>query len=251
MINFSLILPTRKKPRHLQLMIESIFYTTKDMSKIEIVIGVDTDDNSGEAVFNILKKLYPIKAKSIFIHSRQRGSHIEEHYMNWLASLCTGKYIIMTNDDCLFRTIDWDIAVFNKLEEYLKDKPDGLVCGIVDDKEKDRAELGFLQNDFSMLTQNSIEALGFFLEPRYNNSSADTNIAYTYHLLDRVLDLRKVCTIEHNPPEMENLDNNYVSHDDRASILVESKIKRESFLKYDTYSIEQLKKLREYMKRKK
>ncbi len=250
MINFSLLTPTRKRPKHLWLYLETLFKVTEDMSKIEVQIGVDKDDDSWKVIIEYLKKTYPEKGKSLIVHSRFRGTHIEEHYINWLASFSKGKYIMMTNDDCLFRTEGWDIKVFKRLEEYIKDKPDGLVFGVVNDKEKERRELEFLQSDFTLLSRSSIEALGFFLEPRYSNATADTNIAHIYHLLGRVLDLTKVCTIEHRPLEMKKLKENYIAAQDPETIRVQSKIKRESFLRYDTYSLEHLHTLQKYIRRK-
>lgn len=245
MINFSIMIPTRKRAQHLRLVLDSIFNTSKDISKIEIQIGVDTDDSSWKSIVE------QYKTNNIFIHSRIRGDSFVEHYANWLASFCTGKYIIMANDDCLFRTEGWDLNVFNKLEAFLKGKSDGLVCGIVKDGEEELGRgksLGFLTSSFPLLSRNTIEVLGFLFNPQYRDASADTNMQYTYHLLDRVVDLRKICTIQHRPPEMKNLDNNYFSHKDRDSIQIQSTIKKESLLTYDKFSKDQLQKLKRYIK---
>ena len=50
---------------------------------------------------------------------------------------------------------------------------------------------------------------------------------------------------------MKKIKNNYLAAHDPETIKIQSKIKREGFLKYDTYSLENLKKLQQYIKRKK
>lgn len=209
-MKFSLMIPTRKRPKKLELFIRSIFETTFNRNEIEIRVGGDNDDQTIKATIERLKKENP--GWNLYLHQRPRGNSLVSHYINWLAlNFCTGKYIITLNDDCLFRSKNWDIKTYLRLEEYLKDKPDGIVLGVTKDTIPIKYEEheGYLVTGFPLISKKSVEVLDFFLDPIFMDATADYDICQLYATIGRSVDLTDIFVIEHNPKEFEGLDNNY------------------------------------------
>ena len=44
--------------------------------------------------------------------------------------------------------------------------------------------------------------MGYFLDPHYLSSTSDTDICKLYGSIGRSIDLRDICFIQHNPPEL-------------------------------------------------
>ncbi len=202
-INFSLLIPVRCCPEQLKLMIDSIYQTVGDRKTIELLIGIDDDDMIVRKAISFIQTKY--RNENISVHSRPRGNSLVEHYFNWLAkNYSKGKYIMVTNHDCLFKSQDWDINCFKRLEEYLKDKADNLVYGLTQDCETTRT-LDKKITNFPIISKNAIDVLGYVLDPRILRWGADIDIAELYQSVDRVLDLRDICIIEHRPDSLMNL----------------------------------------------
>jgi len=220
-MKFSLMIPTRKRPKQLELLIESIIKNTNKMEDIEIHFGVDIDDLVTIDLVSKLKIKY--SKYNLELHVRERGNSVVNHYINWMAvSFCVGEYIIGLNDDCLFKTKGWDIKSYNKLYEYLKDKPDGIVLGLVEDMEIYRIkENKNIASDFPLISKKAVDVLGFFLNPDYLNCGADDDICILYKAIDRLLDLRDCIVIQHWPPEFKGLDNGYSFVNDGSNVKVE------------------------------
>jgi len=208
-MKFSLLLPTRKRPQQLRKLIESILLTTHNIKDIEIHLAIDDDDIQIQDTAVVLKDQY--KLCNLLIHMRPRGNSIVTHYYNWLAlHFCQGKYLMVLNDDTLFRSQDWDKNVYNRLEEYLKDKPDGLVLGISEDLDSDReVHNDYLVCGFPVISKESVETLGFLLDPSFMMATSDDDICKLYATIDRVVDLRDILVIQHHPPEFKDLDVKY------------------------------------------
>ena len=201
-MNISILCPTRQRPIQFQMMMDSLFEHTINKQDIEIHVTIDNDDNVAMEAFEKVQNKYP--KENIILHRRKRGNSLVSHYFNWMCQFAKGKYILLINDDCLFRTYAWDFGVYNRLEEFLKDKPDGIVLGTIRDNliyEENRQIEPYLIGIFPLLSKKAYEVMGYFLDPHYFSSTSDWDICRLYGSIGRQVDLRNICFIEHNPPE--------------------------------------------------
>lgn len=198
-INFSLLIPTRNRESQLDLLLESIMNLTLDITKIEFMFCLDTDDI--DSIRTIKKFIEEYTDLNILLLKSDKGESCVYHYMNRLGYLARGKYIIVTNDDTMFGSPEWDINCYNRLEEYIKDKKDGIVLGIVEDKETGKriGNDGNIVTDFPVISKKGIETLGFVLDPHYWSSTSDWDICHLYFKANRCIDLRDILIIHHHP----------------------------------------------------
>jgi glycosyltransferase involved in cell wall biosynthesis len=116
-MKFSFIIPTRGRPQWLRECIESIYSTVSDVSRVEILLGMDTDDI--DTVAFIRDTIITQKWDSVRIELFQRaGYHNLQVYVNRLAEIATGDYFIFFNDDARVLTPKWDLTV----EEAVRDE---------------------------------------------------------------------------------------------------------------------------------
>jgi len=207
MIKFSLIIPTRKRPRQLVSLVESLVEHTANINEIEIRFGVDNDDVKTQEALNLLKIKYP--QHNFYIHKRNRGNSLVYHYINWLGSFCIGKYIFIVNDDCLWKCKNWDVLVYQRLENFLKDKPDGIVCGICQDIGYTPEEQSYLTTGFPIISKKAVDTLGFVLDPCFMDATSDDDICKLYATVGRTVDLRDILQIIHYPLGSTVFDENY------------------------------------------
>ncbi len=135
---------------------------------------------------------------SVKFYGRKRAPSTNNDYYNWALQFVKGKYIIISNDDALFTKQDWDVLGWNKLEDYLKDKPDGIVYGVIEDEEKEphRKENEYF-SCFPLFSKKIADVLGFVFNPLFIRDGADWNAFYIYQKLGRVLNLRNEIIIRH------------------------------------------------------
>lgn len=200
---FSIILASRNRPQYLKATIKNIALTANSKENYEIILIIDEDDTE---TFIVAEEL---EQPNIVIQTRSRGNNFVEHYINWAYQFCRGKYILPLGDDVLFKSTDWDIKSYKRLEMYLVDKPDGIVLGITKDgisiHETQGPEWGLpCACSFPIISRKGIEALGFILDPHFYDESADLNILLTYNKIGRLIDLRDIFTTFHMPKEYVN-----------------------------------------------
>ena len=133
-MKFTIIITTRERPQLLQDCIDSIRDTAYDKSSVETIVMSDKDDEKTNGIMSqivgVWKKDYP----NVTWEARDRSSWMHKDYINYaIFKYGTGKYVISVNDDTAFVTKDWDKVLWDKLENYLEDKPDGVVYGSLDD----------------------------------------------------------------------------------------------------------------------
>lgn len=188
---FSILLPSRERKDYLKYTVQEMLFTAGNRDNIEIIVIMDTDDT---ATLNLIPEFE--KMKNVFIKIRPPGNSLVDHYFNWGVQFTKGKYIMIGDDDSLFKSKNWDINSYNILEEFLKDKPDGVVCAVVDDGIAKHLEHGRQYNciacSFPIISRKAIDALGFMLDPRFVHESADLDIILTYTAINRIVDLRSV-----------------------------------------------------------
>jgi glycosyltransferase involved in cell wall biosynthesis len=198
MINFSIIFPTRERPKLLSALLRTIETTTSEKDKIEVLVVYDDDDRETDKTVEIFEEFYrDIKLR---FYRVERSRNFSRDYYSFLAKKSKGRYVWAINDDAEFWTQGWDKIVLLKAEEYLRDKPDRVVYIKVSDETH-----GEGATCFPILSKESVEALGHFFNPLYPTWSADLKLytVFVHKDVDRVLDLSQDVFLGHNSPHNE------------------------------------------------
>ncbi len=180
MTKFSLLCPSRNRLDMLENLIQSIINTTNNPKDIELLIAVDNDDLDTQKY--IKDRTYPFNVK---VFTRDRSDFFNRDYYNWLAHFSKGKYLWAIGNDVVFKIKDWDNIISDKIEEYLKDKSDRIVCvGVKDDTPKpDSKKPQF--SCFPIITRDAYDVLGTFLHSELNTWGADYTIYTLYKQIER------------------------------------------------------------------
>jgi hypothetical protein len=205
-MNFSIVLASRQRIPLLENMLKSIKETCCDLNQIEVLIGIDNDDSETRAASQRLKNDFHF-AK---FFSRTRSTMLNRDYINWVyENNGSGKYIIVCNDDCVFKTIDWDNKIISKISKYLQDKPDGIVYGYISDSIVYRFGLNYCC--FPLVTRKAFECTKMLMPPQCPAWGADIYLWQIYNSIDRVCDMSEIM-IEHFSFHSEKRERDQISH---------------------------------------
>ena len=108
----SIVMPTRKRPKDLCRLVESIIKTVRYPENIEVCICVDHDDMESATALIPLSDRIDIK---VCIISAQR---CHGNYWNSAWRQATGDVIQMSSDDFIYRTKDWDVEVLDEINKF-------------------------------------------------------------------------------------------------------------------------------------
>lgn len=111
-IDISLLVPTRGRPKLLRRLFESLADTTSRIEKIEIVLYIDDDDFPTHEVTHPPLQLI----KLIKSHGEKMG---RMNQMCYEAS--HGRFVMLMNDDVVFRTKAWDARVLDAFTRFPDD----------------------------------------------------------------------------------------------------------------------------------
>lgn len=103
----SIILPTRGRPQGVMALIDSINYTTSDLSKIEMIIKIDDDDLSYVESLDAINQMANFKLTIIGGH-RLHGYCSLNVFVNQMTQMAEGRWLWMLNDDVRVVTHGWD-----------------------------------------------------------------------------------------------------------------------------------------------
>lgn len=205
-MNFSIVLASRERSQLLVALTKSIAENTHDLSQIELLVAIDDDDPESHDAARHIHGWFPWAR----FFSRPRSEWLNRDYLNWVYEKNgTGKYIIICNDDCLFRTQNWDQIALAKLEDYLKDKPDGIVYGYLEDKLTFKHGYGFCC--FPLISRAGFLALGWAIVPVFRGWNADLWLWKTYLAVDRVCNIGEV-VIEHMAYHAGKRERDHISY---------------------------------------
>ncbi|HEY5311190.1 MAG TPA: hypothetical protein VIK18_01680 [Pirellulales bacterium] len=101
MIDISLILPTRKRVPQLTRALTSLVATAWRPESLEVVLYVDEDDAQSHAV-----EFSGLRLVKLLGRRGTMGAITRTCY-----AACQGRYLMLANDDIVFRTPGWDAAV--------------------------------------------------------------------------------------------------------------------------------------------
>tara|TARA_R110002167_G_scaffold183836_6_gene384294 strand:- start:710 stop:1408 length:699 start_codon:yes stop_codon:yes gene_type:complete len=158
----SLFLNTRKRTSLLDNLLSSLYTTAYDPNSIEVFITVDNDDDETK------KFLDKYKDNNINIRSIERPSNLHVS-INEMASMATGDFLFVLNDDVIFRTYHWDKKI---IESY---DPNEILYISTNDNSIDKTKSRRYAS-FPILTRGAYEALGFFMSEKFVSHGGDVHL---------------------------------------------------------------------------
>ncbi len=162
--NISLLLPTRGRPSLVYRLFDSILGVTSDPDSLEIVLYIDDDDTESQGIsFDALSVVKLVRPPDTM------GNINRACY-----SASSGRYIMLLNDDVIFRTQNWDIAV---LEAFTRVGDDiALVYG------NDQI-MGRYLASFPIMSRTVCELIGGICPKEYKRDFIDDHILDTFKRL--------------------------------------------------------------------
>ncbi len=177
MIEFSLFLNSRGRPKELLSLLDSIYNTCHDITQIEILINIDLDDmeNQEEVMEKILEKNYPV---TIFLIERPKNLHTA---LNSLAEMTAGNYLFVLNDDVVFLTENWDKIILDETQSIKNE----VYYIHTTDTSMDKGNGGYYSS-FPILTRAAYEKLGYFMDERLVGLGADVCLYRVFNEVGRI-----------------------------------------------------------------
>lgn len=196
---FSIIIPTRGRPRRLRETWESIFVTVSNPDQVEVVIAADSDDPE------TIREVAHLPGMRRVLVAKERKFAVPKWAYAYPAA--SGKICMLCGDDIIFRTPDWDKKISAAFEQW----PDriGMVCiaeGIWNGK--------LATNIF--LSREWIDALGYFVADGLRHNFVDQWIDEIAKAIDRRCYLGDVMAEHIHPVKFpEVADATYAIQDER------------------------------------
>jgi hypothetical protein len=184
MLKFSLLVPTRERIIPLKRFFQSLLENTNNPSYIEVLIMCDNDDIQTIEALKLIQEEY--KILNITYYQRTRSEWNNEDYYNCLARKSKGKFIWVCADDLIFLVKGWDDIIWDKLNFYLGDKPDRLVCANILDNTPAPGEPPGDKSEFPcfpLFSKEVLQVLGEVLNHNLPTWGADR---YAYTLFTKI-----------------------------------------------------------------
>jgi aspartyl/asparaginyl beta-hydroxylase (cupin superfamily) len=175
----SLLCPTRGRPRWLAALLRSVEQTAHRPDRVEVLCYVDNDDPE-------LPRYQALLGGGTFGRLGRCVLHAGEPLgvptaWNVLADLATGDYLLMANDDQLYVSYGWDLAVDAAAAALARDHPDEIGCLYFD-----AGQYGSAAPDFPMISRAWYRALGYFAPTIFQQWSAEKWIFDIAHQAGRL-----------------------------------------------------------------
>lgn len=233
MKNISLITPLRGQHDLFENMMETLRQATSYPQEIEVLIALDSDD------FESINKVYFWKQRFDFTWLEffivNRSEHFTRDYVNFLARCAQGRFVININADSEFKTKGWDEELFTSMQHGFASKGDDIFLGLVQDGLDRKGEDKFLPN-FScwpVVSKQSIDLLGYFLDERFTIWGPDHFIAMAYKEANRLISLTHI-KIDHNSfhsgrrPDDGNYERFKKIHEKSPLVITDEMIRKEA-----------------------
>jgi len=167
-VNISLLLPTRHRVALVHRLFESLARTTADLQGLEVVLYVDEDDPASQEISHPTLSLVKIVGMpGLAMGSMNRACYAASH----------GRYVMLINDDLIFRTQEWDIRILDTASRFA----DEIVLIYGNDLDQEDAV-----PTFPILSRTACEILGEICPRAYLDLYIDV------HLLDIFKQLRRL-----------------------------------------------------------
>lgn len=188
-IRFSLIFPFRERLNYLMHLLTTIRTATSNLGGIEVLIAADNDD----PVLTI-DKMEDIEREYKDINLRffygDRSIHFTKDYINPLARIAKGRFIMTINDDSEFITPDWDEILYNRLDEACSKLGDDIIYAMISD--------GKNQGSFScwpIQSREAVKATGKFFNEKFYCWGPDVAIASVYKRLSQATGKQRIIKV--------------------------------------------------------
>jgi hypothetical protein len=153
----SLILNFRDRHDFLNKMFDSLIKTTEKPQDVEVYLGCDNDDSKTTEMIEFYQKAYaPLKIKFYFT---ERSDYFTRDYINPMARLSKGDWLMVINDDVQFLTPGWDRIIEQGMKAQAEKFGDSCLLGYVKDRPKARLSKGSMAC-FMVLGRDVLKALG-------------------------------------------------------------------------------------------
>jgi Glycosyl transferase family 2 len=103
----SVLTPSRGRPISLCNSIASLLNMASAISDIEVLVAADPDDDSTLALDNRVLG----SSASVHVVPERWGYDALHQYYNYLASVASGDWLLLWNDDALMKTPSWDTVI--------------------------------------------------------------------------------------------------------------------------------------------
>ena len=110
--SISLLLPTRGRRRHVERLLAAVAATTADLARLEIVAYVDRDDVESHGIAHRTVRIQTL----IRPPGASMGTMLRACY-----EASRGRYVMLINDDVIFRTAGWDRRVIEAFTRFADD----------------------------------------------------------------------------------------------------------------------------------
>lgn len=167
-MTISLLLPTRGRAALVQRLFESLIQTTADLRGLEVVLYIDEDDSASHKIsspaFPLIKLVGP---PGMTMGSMNRACYDASH----------GRYVMLINDDVIFRTPDWDTQVIETFNCFPDDI--GLVYG-------NDLDQGAAIPTFPIISRTVCDVLGEICPRGYKNLHIESHLFDVFKQLVRL-----------------------------------------------------------------
>lgn len=157
----SIICPTHKRSQRQKIFAESVMSNCSDPSAIEIIFGIDNNDEEAIATFFEISKIY---GKDVIQLCLFPPNEKMSNFANLCYKVASGEIIGNFADDVVFRSKDWDVVVrscFDAVEDkiLLLWSDDGIWGGQL--------------ASHTFLHKNWVETLGYINAPYFHTAWTD------------------------------------------------------------------------------
>ena len=197
-MKISIVLLSRKRIGLLRDLLQSISDNSDDISNIEVIVGLDLDDQSSMSEVAVTENIYPF-CQMIF-RTRQFNMH---HHINSLARMSTGDYVMVMNDDCRIITSGWDSRI--KAEVLLVKEKWADDIFYIATKDSSIDKVGNCEYaSFPFISRTAILAGGVFMDQTFPCHGADVATWRIYNTIGRVhkTECFEIDHILHSSPEL-------------------------------------------------
>lgn len=166
-VNISLLLPTRGRPNLVYQLLNSVTATTCNPKGLEVVLYIDEDDLGSHEIS------YPALSVVKLIRPRNTMGNINRACYE----ASSGRYVMVLNDDVVFRTPNWDVAVLNATALF----PDDIALVYGNDLLL-RRHLA----TFPIVSRTVCELIGGICPPTYERVFIDVHLLDIFKRLSRL-----------------------------------------------------------------
>jgi len=182
MIDFSLILNSRGRPKLLKNLLESIERNTVLQNQIEVLIRADEGNYDTEFLDELCNKYEWLR---FFYGERVKNLHVS---LNELANKAIGSWIWTLNDDCELQTLGWDDIVLSKIYQYkLENQIKDEILYIKTECDSIDRDKNAGYASFPIVSKKSVETVGYKMHNSLVGLGGDRFLFRCYQELNRVI----------------------------------------------------------------